>query len=160
MHDDELKQVLEAHYEWLCCGDGGERANLQGANLQDADLEDADLEVADLEVADLRGANLRGANLRGANLRGANLQGADLRGANLQGATMTDGRVWEEYCADHLAGLCQTPEVRARAVAAWGYHCWSDCPMHAAHGVDSPFSREMAAWVALYDCGLLEKPSA
>jgi hypothetical protein len=144
-------------------------ANLEGANLEGAYLERADLYGANLEGANLRGANLEGANLEGANLRGANLQGADLRGANLQranlyganlrGATMPDGRVWEEYRGDHLAGLCTTPEIRALAIKAWGGHSWTDCPMHAAHGVTAPTGIDMAAWVVLYDAGLLECPA-
>ena len=52
---DELRAVIEAHGLWLC-GNGGQRANLQGAYL--------------------RGADLQGAYLRGANLQGAYLQGA------------------------------------------------------------------------------------
>jgi hypothetical protein len=84
--------------------------------------------------------------------------GAKLRGAILEGAIMPDGRLWEDYRADHLAGLCRTPEIRARAIAAWGQHTWQDCPMAAAHAVHEPTSIEMAAWVALYDSGLLEKP--
>jgi hypothetical protein len=119
----------------------------------------ADLKGANLEGANLEGANLRGANLQGADLRGANLQRANLYGANLRGATMPDGRVWEEYRGDHLAGLCTTPEIRALAIKAWGGHSWTDCPMHAAHGVTAPTGIDMAAWVVLYDAGLLECPA-
>jgi len=157
-----------------------DRANLSDANLRGANLIGANLIGADLRVANLRGANLSGANLYGADLRGANLSdanlsdanlrganlsdanltGANLIGANLSGATMPDGRVWEEYRADHLAGLCQEPTVRARAIEAWGNHSWKDCPMHAAHGVTAPTGIEMAAWVALYDSKLLERPEA
>ncbi len=115
-------------------------------------------EGAYLEGADLRGAYLGGANLEGADLEGADLEGAYLGGADLGGATMPDGRSWDEYRADHLAGLCTTPEIRAKAIAAWGNHTWTDCPMHAAHGVEAPTDANMAAWVALYDAGLLECP--
>ena len=137
-----------------------DRANLSDANLRGANLIGANLIGADLRVANLRGANLSGANLYGADLRGANLSDANLSDANLSGATMPDGRVWEEYRADHLAGLCQEPTVRARAIEAWGNHSWKDCPMHAAHGVTAPTGIEMAAWVALYDSKLLERPEA
>ncbi len=135
-----------------------EGANLEGANLEGANLRGADLKGANLRGADLEGANLEGANLEGAYLRGADLEGAYLRGAYLRGATMPDGRPWDEYKADHLAGLCTTPEIRAKAIAAWGKHRWTDCPMHAAHGVTAPTDANMAAWVALYDAGLLECP--
>ena len=89
---DELRAVIEAHGLWLC-GNGGQRANLQGAYLRGANLRGAYLRGAYLQGAYLRGANLqgaylRGANLQGANLRGADLQGAYLRGANLQGADL------------------------------------------------------------------------
>ena len=56
MNKDELQKILREHLEWLY-GDGGKKADLQGANLQ--------------------GADLWGADLQGANLRRANLQGAD-----------------------------------------------------------------------------------
>ena len=151
-----------------------QRANLYGANLQRADLYGADLrgaylqraylEGADLYGADLYGAYLYGAYLEGADLRGAdlqraNLEGANLEGADLRGATMPDGRLWEAYRADHLAGLCTTPEIRAKAIDAWGAHSWQDCPMHAAFNVEAPTSVAMAAWVALYDAKLLERPA-
>ena len=52
MTKDELKLVLDNHAKWFR-GDGGERANLEGANLRRAYLEGADLEGANLEGADL-----------------------------------------------------------------------------------------------------------
>ena len=82
---DELRAVIEAHGLWLC-GNGGQRANLQGAYLRGADLQGANLQGADLRGANLQGANLRGADLQWANLQGANLRGADLQWATLQGA--------------------------------------------------------------------------
>jgi uncharacterized protein YjbI with pentapeptide repeats len=133
-------------------------ADLSGADLSRAGLGGANLREANLREANLREADLRGADLRGANLTWANLIEADLRGADLTESIMPDGRVWEEYQRDHLAGLCQTPEIRAKAIAAWGGHSWKDCPMHAAHGVCRATTIEMAAWVALYDSGLLECP--
>jgi uncharacterized protein YjbI with pentapeptide repeats len=149
-------------------------ANLYGANLDGADLRRANLGGADLEVAYLEGANLEGASLRRANLRGAYLVGAYLEGAylvgaslvgaNLRGAVMPDGRVFEAYRLDPLAGICDAPEARERAVAAWGNHDWTSCPMHAAHGYtrvsDAPEVQRLAvaAFVALFDARLLPKP--
>ena len=52
MNKKELDKIVADHKKWVM-GNGGERADLQGAYL-------------------------RGADLRGADLRGANLQGADL----------------------------------------------------------------------------------
>lgn len=91
--NDELKDVLEKHKNWICGLTGGERADLRDANLRDANLRDADLRDADLRDADLRDANLYYANLYCANLRGADLHGsnlrcADLRCANLCGADL------------------------------------------------------------------------
>jgi hypothetical protein len=83
----ELKKILADHAAWVR-GDGGKRANLEGANLEGANLEGANLGGANLEGANLGGANLRGANLRGAYLEGANLEGANLEGANLRGANL------------------------------------------------------------------------
>ena len=57
MNKDELKSILGQHKLWLD-GDGGKRADLQGADLQGADLQHADLQRADLQGADLRGADL------------------------------------------------------------------------------------------------------
>ena len=81
MKSEQLQEILAAHTQWLD-GNGGERADLQGANLRRADLQYADL---------------RGANLQYADLRGANLQRADLRGANLQRADL-DFSVWPLWC--------------------------------------------------------------
>ena len=81
MNAEQLREILTAHTQWLD-GNGGERADLQGANLRRADLQDA---------------NLVGANLRGANLRGADLRRADLRGADLQDADL-DFSVWPLWC--------------------------------------------------------------
>jgi len=131
--------------------------------LDCADLRRADLRRADLRGAVLRGAVLSGADLRGAVLSDADLSGADLRDADLSGATMPDGRSWEAYSADHIAGLCTTDEIRQRALAAWGKHTWQDCPLHMALGIDSPDGasdpKAVACWVALYDSGLLERPA-
>ena len=82
---DELKQILDDHAKWLR-GEGGARANLDGAYLEDANLEDAYL-----ARANLAGANLAGANLARANLVGANLARANLEGANLEGAKWGEG---------------------------------------------------------------------
>ena len=127
-------------------------------------LHGADLSEADLHGADLSEADLHGADLSGADLRGAYLRGADLRGAELRGATMPDGRVFEEYAADPLAGICQDTAARSRAVAAWGKHSWEDCPVHAAMGYngvdDAPADTRLAvaAFVALFDGLLLPAP--
>ena len=127
-------------------------------------LSRADLHQADLREADLRGADLHGADLHGADLIEADLYQADLRGADLRGATMPDGRVFEAYKADPLAGICQDTAARDRAVAAWGKHSWEDCPVHAAMGYngvdDAPADTRLAvaAFVALFDGLLLPAP--
>ena len=111
MNAEQLQQILAEHRDWVV-GEGGKRADLQGANLRradlqganlvganlrGADLQGADLQYANLQDADLRGADLRGANLQYADLRGANLQGADLRDANLRRANL-DFSVWPLWC--------------------------------------------------------------
>ena len=139
-------------------------ARLRWANLSEARLHGADLHGADLHGADLSGAYLHGADLRGAGLRGANLHGALLIGADLSGATMPDGRTFEAYAADPLAGICQDAAARSRAVTAWGNHSWRDCPMHVANGYtgigDAPAATRIAvtAFVALFDGLLLPAP--
>ena len=145
-------------------------ARLTGARLRGADLTDAVLRGAMLRGADLRGARLRGAMLRGARLRGAMLTGADLTGADLgdavlTGAVLPDGRAFAAYLLDPLAGICDDPEARVRAIAAWGHHTWQDCPLHAAHGwtstADAAIDKRVAAaaFVALFDAGLLPQPT-
>ena len=110
-------------------------------------------------------AVLDSADLGFAYLKGAKLHRANLRGANLEGAVMPDGRVFEEYIEDPLAGICDEPEARERAVAAWGNHSWSDCPMNAAFGWnqvdDAPVDKRMyvAAFVALFDGRQIPKPT-
>ena len=128
-------------------------------------LHGANLRGADLRGADLHGAYLHGAYLHGANLHGADLSGADLSRADLLSrATMPDGRTFEAYAADPLAGICQDAAARGRAVAAWGNHSWRDCPMHVANGYtgigDAPAAARLAvaAFVALFDGVLLPVP--
>jgi len=95
---------------------------------------------------------------------GAEPKHADLTGADLTDATMPDGRTLEQWQADPLAGLCDSPEATERAVAAWGAHTWRDCPMHSAHGwggiSDAPADRRalVATFVALFDGRHLPKP--
>ena len=84
MNNDKLQAILESHREWLI-GEGGGRANLQGANLQ--------------------GAYLQGADLWGANLRGADLRGANLQRADLQGAKNTNMAKWD-YTTAFFAQQC------------------------------------------------------
>ncbi len=66
--EQELKDILAKHKDYLAGKAGGVRANLSGANLY--------------------GANLYGASLSGANLYGANLYGANLSNTSLQGKTI------------------------------------------------------------------------
>jgi hypothetical protein len=185
MDATKLAEIINLHGKWRRGEEGGSRANLRGANLGRANLVGANLVGANLVGANLEGAYLVGANLVGANLVGANLVGAylagayladaDMAGANLVGANlegaylvgatiMPDGRTWDAYRADHLADLCTTPEIHAKALAAWGGHSWRDCPMHAALNINSAMEApeslrlRVACWVALYDANLLPKP--
>ena len=185
MDATKLAEIINLHGKWRRGEEGGSRANLRGANLGRANLVGANLVGANLVGANLEGAYLVGANLVGANLVGANLvgaylagaylAGADMAGANLVGANlegaylvgatiMPDGRTWDAYRADHLADLCTTPEIHAKALAAWGGHSWRDCPMHAALNINSAMEApeslrlRVACWVALYDANLLPKP--
>ena len=120
------------------------------------------LSKIDLHEANLTNANLTGVNLTEANLTKADLTGANLMEADLTGAIMPDGRTWEEYQADPLAGICEEPEARARALSAWGHHTWQDCPMHAAYGWrsvrDAPETKRLlvSTFVALFDSRLFE----
>jgi hypothetical protein len=113
----------------------------------------------------VKAALASGANLYEAYLYGANLSGANLSRANLSGATMPDGRAWELYRLDPLAGICDEPEARKRAIAAWGHHQWTNCPMHAAHGYgkvgDAPEDKRVAVavFVAVFDAELLPRPA-
>ena len=141
------------------------RANLAGANLAGAKLAGAKLAGANLEGANLVRAKLASASLAGANLAGANLWGAKLEGASLADASLPDGRPWESYRADPLAGICDEPEAQSRAIAAWGFHSWTDCPMaaglgvHSLSAVDADKRVAVAAFVALFDASLLPVPS-
>ena len=158
MSPADISETLRLHALWLRADPAGKRADLTDANLTGADLTDANL-----ALAVLTGADLARAVLTGADLTLAVLTGAKLAGANLARATMLDGRKWEVYRADHLAGICTSPEVHARALAAWGSHEWTSCPMHSALGIadtteinDAALRRNVEAWVALYDSGLLQ----
>ena len=52
MTKDEILKIVSDHKKWIA-GEGGKRADLQGAYLR----------VANLQGADLRGANLQGAEI-------------------------------------------------------------------------------------------------
>ena len=84
MTQEQIKEVIALHQDWLNGKIGGVRADLSGANLSGADLGEANLSGAFLRGADLRRAFLRGANLKKADLREANLSGADLSGVRLE----------------------------------------------------------------------------
>lgn len=190
----DIAAVLDRHTRGLCGEVGGELADLRGADLRGADLRGADLSHADLRAADLAGADLSGARFCFARLEAADLRGADLRNSDLRmarlgcadltyadltgarlsdgddaalvGATMPDGRGWEDYRSDHLAGIVGG-ELAARAVAAWGEHTWESCPMHAALGIDglgdiddAGLRKRIGTWVALYDAHLLDVSGA
>jgi Pentapeptide repeats (8 copies) len=144
-------------------------ADLKNAFLRRASLGGAVLRIADLSGADMRdailcSASLEFADLRNADLSGANLHNARLADARLSGTIMPDGRVWENYVLDPLAEICDEPDVRARAIAAWGEHAWGRCPMSAAHGwrdfknVPAKLRIAVAAFVALFDSKLLPQP--
>jgi hypothetical protein len=96
MTKEEIAAVLADHLKWRQ-GEGGKRANLEGAYLTGANLTGANLEGANLRGAYLTGAYLEGAYLEGANLRGANLEGANLRGAYLTGAYLRGANLIGAY---------------------------------------------------------------
>ena len=55
---EELKEILQKHWEWARGEDEGQRAYLRGADLRGAYLQEADLQGADLRGADLQGTIL------------------------------------------------------------------------------------------------------
>ena len=114
---EELKQILDAHREWLG-GNGGNRAYLRGADLREAYLRGADLREAYLREASLRGADLREADLREASLLGADLRGADLREADLREAYLLGA----DLRGASLLGAENIPEreIKKRSIVADG----------------------------------------
>ncbi len=125
--ENELKDLLHAHKEWLKSGGRkGRRANLIGADLRGTDLSDANLSEADLIDANLRGAflcdadlswttmidaDLREADLIEADLSGADLSGADLNRAALSGITLSAGNLYDANLS--WAVLCGANLVKA-----------------------------------------------
>lgn len=103
MTDDELRQILSRHLEWLAAGSPGgdpRRADLSGMNLRGSRLLGADLREADLSGMNLSGSRLLGTDLREADLSGTNLSDAyivdaSLRGARLLGARLSDANLRE-----------------------------------------------------------------
>jgi len=91
--EQELKEIINKHKQWVAGEGDGIRANLSEIDLSEAYLFRADLSEAYLRKADLRGANLRGANLRGAYLRGADLSGAYLFDTNLSDTNLSDANL-------------------------------------------------------------------
>ena len=101
MTQEQIKEVIASHPDWLNDKVEGVRADLSGAALRKAGL----------SRADLREANLRGANLREADLRGASLRDADLGGVRLK-ATKGDGKYiksirTEIYSINYTASVLQ-----------------------------------------------------
>ena len=92
MNQEQLKQILKEHQEWLQDNSKGKRADLSGANLSCANLSSANLSGANLSRVNLSSANLSGANLSYANLSGVNLSGANLSGATLFRANLVGAK--------------------------------------------------------------------
>ena len=118
MDSKELDNIIKNHKYWIE-GEGGQRADLQGAYLRGAYLRGAYLQGANLRGADLQGAYLQGADLRGADLRGAYLRGADLQGANLRGADLQGAylrsTIYEKVNWLYLIGILPNSDGKARA---------------------------------------------
>ena len=87
MDKNEIGEILEQHQLWLY-GNGGKRADLQGADLRNADLRNAELRGANLHSARLGGADLSFSDLSYANLRNADLHNVNLYGVNLSYADL------------------------------------------------------------------------
>jgi len=66
--DEELKDMLRKHYQWLNNEAGGVRADLSGSDLRGSNLSGSDLRGSNLSGSDLRDSNLRDSDLRGSNL--------------------------------------------------------------------------------------------
>ena len=111
MTQEQIKEVIALHEDWLNDKIGGVCADLSGANLREADLREADLRDADLRDADLREADLKKADLKKADVREANLRKADLRGVRLEGIK-GDGKYIkslqiEKYPINYTASVLQ-----------------------------------------------------
>lgn len=115
---EELRQILEAHTQWLNQNPGlsdekkieawlgdPRRADMSGAILIEANLKGVDLSDANLEGANLSGANLIKAKLMGADLSDTNLKGADLSGANLTDVNLSGANLREtDFSGANLSG--------------------------------------------------------
>ena len=77
--ETELKEMLEAHSQWL--GSGGKTGRL-------ANFSNTLLDRMDFRSCDLRQGNFQGASLVDAILKDACLQETDFRNANLKGADL------------------------------------------------------------------------
>jgi len=115
--NDELKEILASHAEWLNCS-GGQQADLSNMNLSYADLSYSDLRYVNLSFTnlsytDLRSADLTNANLTGAVLTGADLTGADLTGANLTGADLSYADLSYAILRDVIGNGVEVESLRA-----------------------------------------------
>tara|TARA_R110002096_G_scaffold66682_3_gene162243 strand:- start:7035 stop:7685 length:651 start_codon:yes stop_codon:yes gene_type:complete len=109
MKQEELKEILSSHSQWLS-GKDGELANLRWANLSRANLSGADLRWADLRWADLRWADLSGANLSEANLSRVNLSEANLSEANLSRANLSEANLSGADLSEAILPHFQIPQ--------------------------------------------------
>lgn len=70
---EQLREILKKHIKWLCCEDGGERADLSYMDLSGMNFKSENLGCMILRGADLRNADLTNTTLIETDLKGANL---------------------------------------------------------------------------------------
>ena len=128
-----LPHILAKHRKWRM-GEGGSRANLNGADLSGADLSRADLSGADLSGANLSRADLSGADLSGADLSGADLSGADLSRADLSRADLSGVKTviilgfpnnWPAFAYLHADGVMRIKVGCQHKTLAEGRKYWT-----------------------------------
>ena len=92
MKQEELKEILKKHKDWLNGVVGGVRANLTGIDLKNSDLRNVNLKNANLYRANLSGCDLERTDLKGANLNFVNLKNANLENASLYCAELRNAK--------------------------------------------------------------------
>ena len=105
MTEDELKEILKDHKNWLDENDIGHQADLSDADLTGIDLPEIDLDKISLKGVCWRGTYLSQASfdevcmsksdLHGTDFSNAHFRGVDLSNANLSGANFSHARFSE-----------------------------------------------------------------
>jgi uncharacterized protein YjbI with pentapeptide repeats len=120
MSQDNVKEILENHQNWMIDYQKGKKANFRECDLSNMDLSGYNFFGVDFSFANLWGANLTDSVLCYAHLFGASLSMTNLQGANLQGAVLDNARMGDAKNVPELPETLIVPQTGS-------FHGWKKC---------------------------------